>query len=65
MVASSAQTVVGRFNDVSKDYSSGRIEILRKKAEEEEGPTPLGQVKNEPVDDIQESLPGFLFEGML
>ncbi|KAI3951054.1 hypothetical protein MKW92_031582 [Papaver armeniacum] len=55
----------GRFNDVSKDHSSGRIEILQKKAEEEEGPTPLVQVKNEPVDDIQESLPGFLFEGML
>ncbi|KAI3855934.1 hypothetical protein MKX03_027478 [Papaver bracteatum] len=55
----------GRFNDVSKDYSSGRIEILRNKAEEEEGPTPFVQVKNEPVDDIQESLPGFLFEGML
>ncbi|KAI3845384.1 hypothetical protein MKX03_027527 [Papaver bracteatum] len=56
----------GRYNDIEKDYISGRIEKLQKKAEDKEGPTPVAQVKNEPVDDIQaESLPGFLFEGML
>ncbi|KAI3868192.1 hypothetical protein MKX03_004102 [Papaver bracteatum] len=54
-----------RFDDVNKDFNSGRIEKLQKEEEEKEGPTPLVQVKNEPVDDIQESLPGFLFEGML
>ncbi|KAI3872499.1 hypothetical protein MKX03_014599 [Papaver bracteatum] len=56
----------GSYNDIEKDYISGRIEKLQKEAEDKEGPTPVAQVKNEPVDDIQaESLPGFLFEGML
>ncbi|KAI3874284.1 hypothetical protein MKW92_045180 [Papaver armeniacum] len=56
----------GRYNDVHNDFIGGRIEKLQKEEEDKEGPTPLVQVKNEPVDDIQvESLPGFLFEGML
>ncbi|KAI3872498.1 hypothetical protein MKX03_014598 [Papaver bracteatum] len=57
--------LIMRFNDVNKDYKNGKIEKLQKEEEEKEGPTPLVQVKNEPVDDIQGSLPGFLFEGML
>ncbi|KAI3872500.1 hypothetical protein MKX03_014600 [Papaver bracteatum] len=57
--------LIERFNDVCEDYDSGRIEKLQKEEEEKEGPTPLVRVKNEPVDDIKESLPGFLFEGML
>ncbi|KAI3874282.1 hypothetical protein MKW92_045178 [Papaver armeniacum] len=57
--------LIMRFNDILKDYNTGQIEKLQKQEEEKEGPTPLAQVKNEPVDDIQESLPGFLFEGML
>ncbi|KAI3872501.1 hypothetical protein MKX03_014601 [Papaver bracteatum] len=55
----------GRYNDIENDYNRGRIRKLQEEAEDKKGPISPVQVKNEPVDDIQKSLPGFLFEGML
>ncbi|KAI3890555.1 hypothetical protein MKX03_036103 [Papaver bracteatum] len=58
----------GRFNDVKKDFKNGRIEKLKREAEQNPGysQAPKVKVENEVVDEFKEnSLPGFLFEGML
>ncbi|KAI3890561.1 hypothetical protein MKX03_036109, partial [Papaver bracteatum] len=58
----------GRFNDVKKDFKNGRIEKLKREVEQNPGTSqaPKVKVENEVVDEFKEnSLPGFLFEGML
>ncbi|KAI3937544.1 hypothetical protein MKW92_048053 [Papaver armeniacum] len=55
-----------RFDDVKKDFNDGRIQKLKMEAEQDDtnSQSPKVKVKNE-SDETRESLPGFMFEGML